>query len=138
MKEDDLSSVVLLPKLIDNSKVVRQADPRTTRDLFGLLVLVGLVVAGLALYAWPHLAVRETGTEANRLVQERDKLLELNRKLRLEKASLEDLYRVERVATKKLGLEMPPPDQVIVVEREKPLPDGARVARSDAQEGSHN
>jgi cell division protein FtsL len=127
-----------MPKLIDNSRVVRQADPRTTRELLGLLVLVGLVVAGLVLYAWPHFAVRETGNASNRLSQERDRLLEENRKLRLEKASLCELSRVERIATRKLGLEVPTPDQVIVVERPKSPPPGTRIAGQATEEGDRN
>jgi cell division protein FtsL len=129
MREDDLSSVVLLPKLIDNSRVVRQADPRANRELLGLSILVGIVVAGLVFYAWPHLAARETGNATNRLSLERDRLVEENRKLHLEKASLEDLHRVERIATKRLGLELPTPEQVIVVEKPRALPEGAHVAR---------
>jgi cell division protein FtsL len=136
MRDDE--PVLLMPKLIDNSRVVRQADPRSTRELMGLLVLVGLVVAGLVLYAWPHFAVRETGNETNRLAQERDRLLEENRKLRLEKASLEDLSRVERIATRKLGLETPPPEQVIVVVRPKAPPQGTRLARDGKVEGVDN
>ena len=129
MREDDLASVVLLPKLIDNSRVVRQADPRGNRELLGLLILVGLMVAGLVFYAWPHLAARETGDASNRLSQERDRLVEENRKLHLEKASLEDLRRVQEIATKRLGLEAPAPEQVIVVEKPKTLAPGARLAQ---------
>jgi cell division protein FtsL len=135
MRDDDLSSVVLLPKLIDNSRVVRQADPRANRELFGLLILVGMVVAGLVFYSWPHLAARETGNATNLLSQERDRLVEENRKLRLEKASLEDLHRVEGIATKRLGLEPPAPDQVIVVETPKALPAGAHLAQQGEAPG---
>jgi cell division protein FtsL len=136
MRDDE--TVLPMPKLIDNSRVVRQADPRTNRELLGLLVLVGLVVVGLVFYAWPHFAARETGNATNRLSQERDRLLEENRKLRLEKASLEDLNRVERIATRKLGLETPPPEQVIVVERPKAPPQGTRFARQGRIEGDQN
>jgi cell division protein FtsL len=131
----DEEPVLLAPRLIDNSRVVRQADPRTNRDLWGLLVLVALVVAGIVFYAWPHLAARETGNETNRLTQEMDRLVEENRKLRLEKASLEDLRRVERIATRRLELETPPPEQVVVVKRSKVLPEGTRLARGAASGG---
>ena len=133
MRDDE--PVLLVPKLIDNSRVVRQADPRTDRDLWGLLVLVALVVAGIVFYAWPHLAARETGNQTNRLTQEMDRLVEENRKLRLEKASLEDLKRVERIATKRLDLETPPPEQVVVVKRSRVLPEGTRLARGAAPTG---
>ena len=51
--------------------------------------------------------------------RERERLLEENRKLRLEKASLENLRRVETIAIRDLGLRRPPAPEcvVIVVER---------------------
>jgi cell division protein FtsL len=134
----DDGPIPLMPKLIDNSRVVRQADPRTNRELLGLLVLLGLVLAGVVFYAWPHFAAQETGNATNRLAREMDQLREENRKLHLEKASLEDLHRVERIATRKLGLETPPPDKVIVVERPKALPPGTRLARDGAPQGAQN
>ncbi|HET6899305.1 MAG TPA: cell division protein FtsL, partial [Vicinamibacteria bacterium] len=84
---------------IDNSQVVREVDPRASRDLAWLLVLVMTLVGGLVLYAWPHLQIRETSRAQDRMSRQRERLLEENRKLRLEKASLENLRRVETIAT---------------------------------------
>ena len=116
---------------IDNSQVVREVDPRASRDLFWLLVLVMTLVGGLGLYAWPHLKIRETARAQDRMSRERERLLEANRKLRLEKASLEDLRRVEAIATRELGLATPPPERLVVVERPLAVPAGARLARQD-------
>jgi cell division protein FtsL len=138
MREDDVAGVVLLPKSIDNSQVVRQVDPRVNRDLVALFILALVLVGGLVLYAWPHLAARETGMATNKLAQERDRLTEENRKLRLEKASLEDLKRVEKIATKRLGLSSPTPDQVVVVERPQQAPVGARLANKDPVSDARN
>ena len=60
-------------------------------------------MGGLVLYAWPHLQLRETARAQDRMSRERERLLEENRKLRLEKASLENLRRVETIATRELG-----------------------------------
>jgi cell division protein FtsL len=120
--------VLLLPKLIDNSKVVREVDPRASRELWALVLLVGCLVAGLGLYAWPHLERRRMGIETQQMDRERDRLLEENRKLRLEQASLEELQRVEAIARRDLGLAPPPPERVVVVERQEARPAG-RLAR---------
>jgi cell division protein FtsL len=117
-----------VPKAIDNSQVVREVDPRSYRDLGLILVLVMALVGGLVLYAWPHLQLRETALAKERLSRERERLVEENRKLRLEKASLENLRRIESIAVRDLGLEVPEAERVIVIERAQPVPPGSHLA----------
>ncbi|HEU0106093.1 MAG TPA: cell division protein FtsL [Vicinamibacteria bacterium] len=114
---------------IDNSNVIREVDPRASRDLWWLLVLVMTLVGGLVLYAWPHLQIRETSRAQDRMSQQRERLLEENRKLRLEKASLENLRRVESIATRELGLQSPPAARVVVIERARTPAPGAQLAK---------
>jgi cell division protein FtsL len=114
---------------IDNSQVVREVDPRASRELWWLLVLVATLVGGLVLYAWPHLKIRETSRAQDRMSSERERLLEENRKLRLEKASLENLHRVEAIATRELGLLSPAADHVIVIEAPKTAAPGSQMAK---------
>jgi cell division protein FtsL len=116
---------------VDNSQVVREVDPRSFRDLFSLLVLVAVLVSGLVLYAWPHLQIRQTGMATERMNRERERLIEENRKLRLEKAALENLRRVESIAVRELQMQTPPPERVIVVEPPEAPPAGARVASDE-------
>ena len=123
--------LALLPKSIDNSQVVREVDPRASRDLWTLLIVVAALVAGLVLYAWPNLQLRQAATAKEELSRERERLLEQNRKLRLEKAALEDLRRVETIAVRELGLRRPPAEAVIVVERPPArTPEGALLAHA--------
>lgn len=124
----DLDPVILVPKAIDNSKVVREVDPRSSRDLWWLVAVVATLVAGLVLYAWPHLQVREVDGARVRMSRERDMLVEENRKLHLEKASLQNLRRIEQIAIRDLGLRPPPAESLVVVERPAPLPDRALLA----------
>jgi len=123
-----LGDVGLLPKSIDNSQVVREMDPRSSRDLWILVALVAALAGSLGLYAWPTLMMRQTGTAAEQLSRERERLVEENRKLRLEKATLEDLRRVESIARRDLGLATPPPEQLVVVEKPPGAPEGSQVA----------
>jgi len=119
-------------KSIDNSRVVREVDPRANRDLWWLLLMMGVLVGGILLYAWPHLQLRRTGIATEQASRERDRLVEENRKLRLEKASLENLKRVEMIATRNLGLVPPPVDKQIVVESHPVLPADSRLASGKA------
>ncbi len=120
--------VVLLGKPIDNSRVVRQVDPRSRREIWLLIVLVALLAAGLGLYAWPALEIRRAGQETIELVREKERLLEEKRKLQLERAALENLNRVESIATRDLGLRPPQPEQSVVVEVPKASPPAQQVA----------
>jgi cell division protein FtsL len=131
VKSEPFDGSLLSGRSIDNSRVVREVDPRSSRELVGLLVVVAALVVGAVLYAWPHFQARQTGSRAVELQRERERLIEENRKLRLEKASLEDLRRVERIASERLGLQAPAPERVVVVERPQAPAPGARLARSE-------
>jgi cell division protein FtsL len=113
---------------LDNSQIVRERDPRASRDLLFFFLLVAFLVAGAGLYAWPHLELRRTGIETERMQRERDRLREENRKLRLEKAALEDLRRVETIAERQVGLQRPAAEDVFVVETPKAVPDASQLA----------
>ena len=115
----DSRSVALsgIGKAIDNSGVIRERDPRASRDVRQLLLLVALFVGGMVLYAWPHFELRQTGVLSDRLQREKERLVEENRKLQLEKASLENLKRVESIARRDLRLATPAARDVYVVER---------------------
>jgi cell division protein FtsL len=123
-----LGDVGLLPKSIDNSQVVREVDPRSSRDLWLLVGLVAALAASVGLYAWPTLMMHQTGTAAEQLSRERERLVEENRKLKLEKATLEDLRRVESIARRDLGLATPTPERLVVVEKPAAAPEGSQVA----------
>lgn len=113
---------------IDNRRVVRSRDERMSKDLLWIggvvLILIGLFVA----WGWPRAALRDTGSSAGRLQREQEKLREENRELRLERAALQDLKRVQMIANESLGLQSPSPSNVIVVERPQNLPKDSRLA----------
>jgi cell division protein FtsL len=129
VREDALANVTLLGRAVDNSQVVREVDPRMSRDIWLLLLLVAALVGGLVLYAWPNLELREAARVKEQMSRERERLQEENRKLRLEKATLESLRRVEAIAVRDLGLVPPPPESLQVVERPVPTAAGAMLAR---------
>jgi cell division protein FtsL len=123
--------VVRLGKPVDNSHVVREVDPRTRRDIWWLILLVAVIAGAAGLYAWPALEIRRAGQTAIDLDRDKERLLEERRKLSLEKSALENLTRVETIATRDLGLAAPAPEQSIVVEVPPPLPSGTLIADED-------
>lgn len=138
MSWDPLGGTQGVFRPVDNSRVVREVDPRMSRDLWSLVLLIGTLVTALALYAWPHFAARQTSAVVERSQQEREQLLEQNRKLRLEKAALEDLRRVEAIATRDLKMSPPPAERIVVVEVSQ-KPDGVRLATaSRGRDGVEN
>jgi len=99
-------------KSIDNSRLVKVEDPRREREMkfFGFaLCCLFLLVMG---YALQHFRAIEYGYKIEALRSQRDGLVEMNRALRLEEASLRDPGRID-VMARKLGMQSPQPGQVV-------------------------
>src|ERR1035441_7485269 len=94
-------------KTIDNSRLVKVEDPRRAREMkyFGLaLCCLFLLVMG---YALQHFRAIEYGYKIETLRSQRSDLVEMNRALRLEEASLRDPERIAaiiRAGDVKLGI----------------------------------
>jgi cell division protein FtsL len=102
-------------KQIDNSRLVKVEDPRREREMkfFGFaLCCLFLLVMG---YALQHFRAIEYGYKIEALRSQRDGMVEMNRALRLEEASLRDPERID-VMARKLGMQSPQPGQVVRME----------------------
>jgi cell division protein FtsL len=99
-------------KTIDNSRLVKMSDPRRRREIrmfsAGMAALFLLVM----FYAWQHFSSIEYGYRIEAQKSERERLVEMNRTLKLEAASLRDPGRIDTLA-RQMGLESPEPGQVI-------------------------
>ncbi len=103
---------IYFAKRIDNSRVVKIKDPRRTREMvmfFGTTVLLFVLVM---VYAWQHFSAIECGYRVEQLRAQRDGLVEMNRALRLEEASLRDPQRIDLLA-RQMGLAAPVAGQVV-------------------------
>lgn len=99
-------------KAIDNSRLVKVADTRRNREMAQFTVAcVVLFVLALA-YMWQHYSAIEYGYQIQAQKAERDRLVEVNRTLRLEEASLRDPQRIDALA-RGMGMVAPQPGQVI-------------------------
>ena len=99
-------------KIIDNSRLVKVADPRRRREIrmFSSVVLAFFLL--VMFYAGQHFRSIQYGYQIEAQRVERDRLVEMNRTLKLEEAALRDPGRID-VLARRMGLESPHPGQVI-------------------------
>jgi cell division protein FtsL len=102
-------------KAIDNSRLVKVGDPRRAREIAMFSVALGVLFLLTMTYAWQHFSSIEYGYKIEAQKIERDALLEQNRALRLEDASLRDPERIEQLASR-MGLVAPQAGQVMHLE----------------------
>jgi hypothetical protein len=118
---------IYFAKAIDNSRLVKVEDPRRTREMrqfgFAMACLFLFVMA----YAFQHFKAIEYGYKIESLKSQREGLVEMNRALRLEEASLRDPERIDRMA-RELGLVSPQAGQVMRMDTATPDASGSVVA----------
>lgn len=99
-----------------NERLVLEPDRGRMRELLLALALSGVMLLPLLFYVRQSSEWLRAGYRIEKLKNQRDRLTELNHELRLEKASLENLTRVEKVAADQLGLAQPPGGTVVLVD----------------------
>jgi len=83
--------------------------------LFVTLGVVGVFIAGALISVYANQQVISLGYEISQANQEEQELLQLNKKLRLEVASLKSPGRIQGTALRDLGFTNPQKDQLIIV-----------------------
>ena len=106
-------------KTIDNSRLVRVADPRRRREVRMLSIAFSLLFLVAMVYTWQHFRSLEYGYKIEAQKTEHDRLLEVSRNLKLEQASLRDPGRID-VLARKMDLEPAHPGQVMRLDNEAP------------------
>ncbi len=106
---------IYFAKQIDNSRLVRVADPARSREMRVLVMSLVMLFAMVMLYAWQHYTAIEYGYNNEVLRTERDSLMEANRQLKLEEASLQEPSRIDELA-RHMGLQAPAAGQMVRIE----------------------
>ncbi len=119
-------------KRIDNSRLVRPADPHRLRHCVRWAGLTALLAAGVLLYAWQHFQCIQLGYRIEELKAEREQAAQMNLQLKLEAAALRSPMRIDAIARRELGLTVPLPGQVVPVT----APVGAVLAQARADRPS--
>jgi hypothetical protein len=102
---------VYISKVIDNSRLVKASNPQRTREMRMFAASTACLFVLIMVYALQHLSAIEYGYKIETQKKMREELIENNRALRLEEASLRDPERID-VLARRMGLESPQAGQV--------------------------
>ncbi len=80
-----------------------------------LTPLMLFFIGGSLFYVWSRIQVIQLGYEISNALKEERTLIEANKKLRLEIATLKSYTRIEKLAVGELRMAKPKPEQVIVI-----------------------
>ncbi|HVO81672.1 MAG TPA: hypothetical protein VMT28_13135 [Terriglobales bacterium] len=120
---------IYFAKPIDNSRLVKLEDPRRSREMRQFGVALGFLFVLVMTFAWQHYKAIEYGYQIEGLKAQRNGMLEINRALRLEEASLRDPSRIDNWA-REHGLQPPQAGQIIRMDTT--LPDNAAPVMASA------
>src|SRR3954470_11979099 len=102
---------IYFSKSIDNSRLVKVSDHRRNRENTMFAMSLAALFFVVMVYAFQHLSSIEYGYKIEAQKKQREELVDANRALRLEEATLRDPERID-VLARKMGLEAPRADQV--------------------------
>ena len=74
-----------------------------------------LLIFSALFFVWTRIQVIQLGYEISSALKEGRSLVEGNKQLRIEIATLKSYARIERIAVEQLSMSKPKPDQVIVI-----------------------
>jgi len=111
-------------KRIDNSRLVRHAEPVKQKSLYKTAGLGAVVAVFFLLYIFQHFRCIDLSFQLEDLKARRSQAQALNSELKLEIANLRDPMRIDVIARRQLGLTEPLPLQV----HEYDSPAGTQVA----------
>ncbi len=115
-----------IKKDVRNNPIVREVDRERHRELWRS-VAIGVFLVGVLLFsAWQHFELLRHGYRFEQMQKERAAEEEVNRHLRLEIETLRAPARIERLATGRLQMVQPGPEDASVIERVVPAPPPAR------------
>lgn len=103
---------VYFPKAIDNSRLVKVADVKRSREMAQFAGALAILFLLVMVYAWQHFSAIEYGYRIEALKSQRETMSETGRELRLELASLRDPERIDALA-RQMGLQTPQVGQVV-------------------------
>lgn len=118
---------VYFTKHIDNSRIVKMDDPQRAHEMRTFSIALACLCLLVLSYAWQHFKAVEYGYKISELQSQRDTLVEVNRALRLEEATLRSPDRID-VLAKQMGLIPPEPGQVLRLDTAAPDSGGPVMA----------
>ena len=111
-----------IKKDIRNNPIVREVDRDRHREMWRTAAICVFLVAVVLFWAWQHFELLRHGYRLEQMQRERAAETEVNRHLRLEIETLRSPIRIERLATGRLQMVAPGPEDASVIERVLPPP----------------
>ena len=106
-----------IKKDVRNNPIVREVDEERHREMWRSVGIGVFLVVVFLFSAWQRVDLLRHGYKAEAMQKERAAEAEVNRHLRLEIETLRSPARIERLATKRLHMVTPGPDDAAVIER---------------------
>src|SRR5205085_6865707 len=107
-------------KDVRNNPIVREIDETRQRELWKSVGVAGFLVLMLLFWAWQQFELLRHGYQVEELQRQHAAEEDIARHLRLEIETLRSPRRIETLATERLHLIAPSPDEAIVIERVVP------------------
>ena len=111
-----------IKKDVRNNPIVREVDRERQREMWSSVAIGLFLVLVLLFSAWQHFELLRHGYRLEQIQRERAAEEEVNRHLRLEIDTLRSPARIERLATSRLQMVAPGPEDASVIERVVPAP----------------
>jgi cell division protein FtsL len=111
-----------IKKDIRNNPIVREVDEERHRELWRSVGVGAFLVLAFLFSAWQRVELVRHGYRFEQMQKERAVEAEVARHLRLEIETLRAPSRIERLATRRLHMVEPGPDDAVVIERVIPAP----------------
>lgn len=120
-----------IKKDVRNNPIVREVDRDRHREMWRTAAICVFLVSVVLFWAWQHFELLRHGYRLEQMQRDRAAETEVNRHLRLEIETLRSPIRIERLATDRLQMVTPGPDDASVIERvlPPPAPPQSAVAR---------
>jgi cell division protein FtsL len=117
-----------IKKDVRNNPIVREVDEERHREMWRSAGVVAFLVLVLLFAAWQHFELIRHGYRLEQMQKERAEQEEITRHLRVELESLRSPARIERVATGRLRMIAPGPEDASVIQRVVAAPPPPRSA----------
>lgn len=132
LREFPNEAVCFYRKPIDNSRVVREADPRARARCWRLIVTTCVATVALLAVFWPNVSGMLAGYEIESLKQEQQRLMTERTALELEEAHLLSPARLEELAQAQEFID-PSPGQIVYL---NPKADGSLALNIGSKAGT--
>ncbi len=103
-------------KRVENCRTAPEASLGDPRKYLSMTLLAAVLFVAAMLAAWQRFGGVQDGYRLEQLREEKQQVLEANRKLRLEVASLGDPVRIDTIARQQLGMTSVSPHRIFAAE----------------------